>query len=282
MSMTSIVIGSVTDLPADVGDVCAVHLQRATPEIVALLDALPRLVTVDLAGLPSVGDAELWRIARLPAIRALSLAGVQRLSRDAMSALCESKTIEVLDLSHAGDLDGSTLLLLEGLRSLRILKLDAQALVDNHVLQALSRLPALERLSLWSCELVTDEGVRSLASAPALRALDLPEFADIGDAGIIALAEELSTLRHLRIANLGEVSDAAMWSLVQASRVESVQVSYCSAISTGGFVALFGLPTLERVRISGVSEHVRDTLVGWISRLRSSLDAVIDGVVGGA
>jgi len=181
-----------------------VEVTGAAFEALAARGALPKLVSLSLAGCSSVRDWGLWNATRLPSLRALDICG--------SGVTREGVTVLPADIEELG-VGGSS--------------------VDDCFLRQLSRLAALKRLRIESpSERATDAGVRwaALGSARsgALLALEVNWCAGLTG----AFLESLTSLTTLDAHFCRGLSDEGLASGVASlARLRTLRVSGCSSIA---------------------------------------------------
>ena len=160
------------------------------------------LVRLDLSGAPSLSDAAVHHIGKLPCLSALNLSSCSALSDSALS-----------HLSNVG--------------TLQLLKLEALPKVSHAGVAHLERLSALRWLSLAGCTGLRAAGfVTSIAKLSKLRHLNLNKVSSVDDDGVACIVGKLCELRALKLGWCFRISSRALGSLCELRHLTALDVAH--------------------------------------------------------
>lgn len=272
-------------------------------EDLEFLDRLPSVTCLDLAACELLtGDklAELFARGCFPRLISLDLdiSHLQRLSGAAAAVLEHlPPTLAHLDVgswpSRPGGPD-----VVRGLswpKSLKRLVLRQDAVIDDEELLRLQSMPELTSLTLSGCRGVSDAGLARFFSSAStcISTLDLTGCEAVGRHTIAVIADRLRSLTHLDLSSCSNISrgdlDGHIQKLKQLNslslsytdigdqdvaavgellRLESLNLSGCTCITSRGMHTLRSLRSLSVLRLNGCSQLSHGSML-TISRLTS-------------
>ncbi|MDZ4694087.1 MAG: hypothetical protein SGI86_03000 [Deltaproteobacteria bacterium] len=176
-----------------------------------------------------VGDADLVRVAALPAVQSIDL-GHTRISDLGLRHLRNLSSVQSLDLGLAEQITDEGVQNIKGWKSLQQIELKGTAVTDS-TMELLSRLPALRQISVGHAR-VTDTGMSFLVRLPGLSRLTIGgnRITEIG-------LQSLRALPRLRALDLGgqQRTDSGLWQV---------------ALSADGMAAVATLQSLESLSLA--------------------------------
>lgn len=152
----------------------------------------------------------------------------------------------------------------------------ASAQISDPIIESISRRagPSLKRLVLRGCTSVTNASLHSLARhASTLRSLDLSFLSHISHDGLKPLCNAThGTLRHLLLRECAGVNDAALRAIARCSKLETLDLSYCTRVTDRGMeVLLYGAGAALRLLALAHNDGLTDNSLISIGRYCKSL-----------
>jgi Leucine-rich repeat (LRR) protein len=161
--------------------------------------------------------------------------------------------LQLLELSNGRSMTNDSLTALSNLSTLRTLRLECNKQVTD--LAPLSRLSELSELSLWDSSVADLSPLARLPLAELvldhnLRVTDLSPLA-----GMASLC--VASFEHCEI-----LPDAAIHTLVSLKQLHTLNLSYCSFLTSTGLCGLAGLTSLKKLDVSftALSDHALGVL----------------------
>jgi hypothetical protein len=182
-----------------------------------------------------------------------------------LRALSRLTKVQALDLSQCLQVSDKGLSTLASLVSLRTLNLKHVAVTDSS-LKALSSLTLLTSLDLSGCDLITTGGLWALQTLEALRTLDLS-----GCTRVSLVLSDLPPLPALRQLGLRQVRIQKLRPQLLTQSLESVDLSWCSALSISDLRSMAGRSRLAVLRLSRCGS-IRSSCLKQLSSLLSLRD----------
>lgn len=188
------------------------------------ITAHTELVRLDLSAAPSLTNAAVGPIGRMPSLRALNLSACTQLSDGALTHISQLKALRLLKIEALPRVTDAGVASLEKLHALRWLSVAGCTAIKDASATSIRKVGGqLEYLSVQKCSHFTDDALRALVTLTSLRTfmlgwcfrisadaltsltaltrltcLDLAHTR-LDDAGLAVLAEKLGSLRELSL-----------------------------------------------------------------------------------
>ena len=241
--------------------VVGVALDDAALEV---LPELPALTYLALAGQRGLGDAGLRTIARCRELRRLSLADCKVHDSAALSRVGALRQLTDLDLGGNPGLLDRVVMGLRGCTAMRRLSL-AGGQFSSMALQGLSDMRALEVLDLSGCDQLTAAALELLPVGIQELAL---ERCPVANAAL--LRDRFPGLLRLNLADNAWVDDAALTTVLQHGRLQSLVVRDCRSLTPAVGASLRGARSLRDLDASR-SPCLSDETAAELQRARPEL-----------
>ncbi|KAF5390708.1 hypothetical protein D9757_002645 [Collybiopsis confluens] len=256
------------------------------PSVSAIAKSLPRLMELELAGLPllSLGVRDIWTFSRK--LRTLRLAHCPLLTDKSFPSPIEApevddgaeKPLPPRPITRVEQLP--PLVLRHTADNLRILDLSSCKITDEAIQGIVTHATKIQNLNISQCSELTDKALESLSSlGEHLDVLTLAHVTNITDKGVVKFARacrnlrvvdvafcrnltdmsvfELSglpSLRRLSVIRVHKLTDIAIFSLAEhAWALERLYISYCDHVSLDAIHLLVkNLKRLQHLSATGV------------------------------
>lgn len=198
-------------------------LQSHQNDILALVQALPRLLSLHINCCHSMSEGGLRQLLGRPGLQHLVLFGCKDLSGSGLQALTEP---------------GCTV---------RSLGIEGTPLTNEQLL-ALAQAPQLEKLELAACSGLRAEGIAHLANSPSLRHLSLRRNQWLNADCLHQLGGLRQRLQRLSLSDCPRVDDTALAALQGMDQLRYLNLRGCGHVTLPALQSLAStLPALQAV-----------------------------------
>lgn len=229
----------------------------------AMLSAMPSMVSIRMRGTHAVTNAGLEHLAKMTKLRHLDLRSCLGLTDAGIGHLKTLGELESLSLLASRGITDKSLAFASSLRALKHLEMSYTQITDEGM-PHVAKLTKLRVLKLHKTG-ISDQGLSSLKACTDLRELDLSACVGVADHGLESLTELPLERLDLGETSVGGLGLAHVGSI---SSLKHLSLAKAQMVGDDGVKELAGLQQLDSLDLSGV-EGITDASVKHLSKLKS-------------